>query len=63
MSLQVYSFTSTALRPVDIRIEQSVGRVVVESVRYWISRVFGCWHRQMNRPFTHGEHTYRACAG
>jgi hypothetical protein len=25
------------------------------------SRVFGCWHREMSRPFTLGGQSYRAC--
>ena len=25
------------------------------------ARVFGCWHREMSRPFTLGGQTYRAC--
>jgi hypothetical protein len=62
MSLQVYSLTSTAFRPIELRNEQSIARVIAESLRYWLSRIFGCWHRQMSRPFTHGDHTYRTCA-
>lgn len=26
-----------------------------------VRRVFGCWHREMSRPFTHDGQTYRAC--
>ncbi|HKQ52193.1 MAG TPA: hypothetical protein VJT74_07495 [Pyrinomonadaceae bacterium] len=25
------------------------------------ARIFGCWHREMSRPFTHGGQSYRAC--
>ena len=25
------------------------------------ARVFGCWHREMSRPFTLGGQSYRAC--
>ena len=25
------------------------------------TRVFGCWHREMSRPFTLGGQSYRAC--
>jgi hypothetical protein len=27
----------------------------------WLTRVFGCWHREMSRPFTLREHSYRVC--
>ncbi len=23
--------------------------------------VFGCWHKKLSRPFTHGRESYRAC--
>ena len=26
-----------------------------------VARVFGCWHRNMSRPFTRDGETYRAC--
>ena len=27
----------------------------------WLTRVFGCWHSEMSRPFTHDGESYRAC--
>lgn len=27
----------------------------------WVARVFGCWHRDMSRPFTLEGESYRAC--
>jgi hypothetical protein len=27
----------------------------------WFTRVFGCWHKEMSRPFTHQGQTYRMC--
>ncbi len=27
----------------------------------WIARIFGCWHREMSRPFSHHGHAYRTC--
>ena len=27
----------------------------------WLTRVFGCWHREMSRPFTMGDETYCVC--
>jgi hypothetical protein len=27
----------------------------------WLTRLFGCGHRNMSPPFTWGEETYRSC--
>lgn len=27
----------------------------------WVTRLFGCRHRNMSPPFTGGEETYRSC--
>ena len=27
----------------------------------WLTRIFGCWHAEMSRPFTHHNESYRAC--
>jgi hypothetical protein len=27
----------------------------------WLTRVFGCWHSDMSRPFTHDGESYRTC--
>lgn len=27
----------------------------------WLTRLFGCRHRNMSPPFTAGEETYRSC--
>jgi len=27
----------------------------------WVARVFGCWHREMSRPFSHQGRSYRTC--
>ncbi|HEX8843218.1 MAG TPA: hypothetical protein VF791_01040 [Pyrinomonadaceae bacterium] len=27
----------------------------------WLTRLFGCWHREMSRPFTIGGESYRVC--
>jgi hypothetical protein len=32
-----------------------------ESARYCATRILGCWHIKMSRPFTHGTETYREC--
>ena len=25
------------------------------------AKLFGCWHKQLTRPFTYGKDSYRAC--
>jgi len=30
-------------------------------VSNWLTRVFGCWHSEMSRPFTRDGESYRAC--
>jgi len=27
----------------------------------WFTRLFGCWHKEMSRPFTDQGQTYRSC--
>ena len=27
----------------------------------WLTRVFGCWHTDMSRPFTRDGESFRAC--
>jgi hypothetical protein len=27
----------------------------------WLTRIFGCWHQEMNSPFTLNDETYRTC--
>jgi hypothetical protein len=27
----------------------------------WVTRLFGCWHRKMSRPFSSQGQTYRTC--
>ena len=34
---------------------------LVRKMRRATARMFGCWHRNMSRPFTRGNETYRAC--
>lgn len=28
-----------------------------------VATLFGCWHRNLSRPFTHGRQSYRVCLG
>lgn len=27
----------------------------------WLTKIFGCWHKNMGLPFTRGRQTYRTC--
>ena len=35
-------------------------RVFGEKVGF-IGKIFGCWHEEMSRPFSHGKVAYRSC--
>ena len=52
--------TSTLLQPRTIGAGGSVKKFV-ESLERIVKRVFGCWHRNMSRPFTSEGQTYRVC--
>lgn len=43
----------------------NVGEFSVDSVfarmTNWVGRVFGCWHLEMSRPFSHQGQAYRVC--
>jgi hypothetical protein len=34
---------------------------LVSKVRRAMTRIFGCWHVNMSRPFSRGNETYRTC--
>ena len=34
---------------------------VAASLGAFLTRLFGCWHSEMSRPYTHGGESYRAC--
>jgi hypothetical protein len=29
----------------------------------WLTKLFGCWHTEMSRPFSNDGQTYRVCLG
>jgi hypothetical protein len=43
----------------------NVGQINASSVTTkigdWVARVFGCWHNEMSRPFSHQGQAYRVC--
>jgi len=49
----------------ELTIVSRTGEVNVTSVGTkiggWVARVFGCWHTDMSRPFSHHGHAYRVC--
>jgi hypothetical protein len=42
-------------------VRQSNSSSVPEKVNSWIARLFGCWHREMSRPFSNNGQAYRVC--
>ena len=42
-------------------IEQPNEPFFIGKVSGLLGRVFGCWHKQMSRPFSSDGQTYRAC--
>lgn len=34
---------------------------VTGKIADWMARVFGCWHMEMSRPFSHQGQAYRVC--
>jgi hypothetical protein len=42
-------------------VRQSGPSSIPEGVGGWIARLFGCWHREMSRPFSHHGQAYRVC--
>lgn len=36
-------------------------REVTGILANWLTRIFGCWHVEMSRPFTRDGESYRAC--
>jgi hypothetical protein len=52
ITLKQYGHGRTvALRPKELTAQ----------VSGWITRLFGCWHVEMSRPFTRDGESYRAC--
>jgi hypothetical protein len=43
----------------------NIGQVSASSltgkIGEWMARVFGCWHLEMSRPFSHHGQAYRVC--
>ena len=34
---------------------------IIQRLVSWITSLFGCWHLQMSRPFSHNGQAYRSC--
>lgn len=46
--------------------QQNIGRhseqpQAMNAVTSWLTRIFGCWHKEMSRPFTLQSESYRVC--
>jgi hypothetical protein len=51
VTLKQYGHGRTAVEPKGLAAQLSK----------WLTRVFGCWHSEMSRPFTHDGQSYRTC--
>ena len=53
------------MQAIQIRLNHDAARPgsseSVSTPMRWLTRIFGCWHGQMNRPFTQNNDTYRTC--
>ena len=53
------------MQAIQIRLNHYAARpdspAAVSTPMRWLTRIFGCWHGKMNRPFTQNEETYRTC--
>ncbi|HEY6802330.1 MAG TPA: hypothetical protein VI306_02020 [Pyrinomonadaceae bacterium] len=56
MSTQRTEFISIA-QPTIFEID----RRHFDGLRYFVRRIFSCWHLRLARPVTHGQESYRAC--
>jgi hypothetical protein len=36
-------------------------RSLIQRIVSWITSLFGCWHLEMSRPFSHHGQAYRSC--
>jgi hypothetical protein len=61
--MSVLEYTSQVLVFQSSRTEQASRRSIVQWIVYPFSRLFGCWHRNMSRPFTRDGRTYCVCLG
>ena len=41
--------------------KKTLDRSLPTRIGAWLSRLFGCWHRELSRPFSHKGQAYRAC--
>lgn len=46
---------------VKTHIPQTQPTVEPNNVGAWLAKVFGCWHREMSRPFSRQGKAYRSC--
>ncbi|MBD0325326.1 MAG: hypothetical protein ICV68_02790 [Pyrinomonadaceae bacterium] len=52
----------TATLKQDTRVgRRSAWSQIRAAAHLWLTRIFGCWHQEMSRPFTLGAKSYRVC--
>ena len=53
------------MQAIQARLNQHTARLDeserISTPMRWLTRIFGCWHGMMNRPFTQNNETYRTC--
>lgn len=57
--VKVMQSIQSAVASRDLR--QSSQSSIPQRVTNWVARLFGCWHREMSRPFSHYGQAYRVC--
>ena len=53
---------TTTLRDYSDDLKVDTGKLL-KAVSSWLTRLFGCWHTEMSRPFTRDGETERVCMG
>jgi hypothetical protein len=59
-------FPLTITLPVPVHSHSSASESALglsQSLKSFANRVFGCWHRELSRPFTRQGQTFRTCLG
>jgi hypothetical protein len=46
---------------VNTNIATVPSRSILQRIVGWITSLFGCWHLEMSRPFSHHGQAYRSC--
>lgn len=53
--------TAQAIIETHYKLVQTNASSQAGGVSSWLAKVFGCWHKEMSRPFSIQGQTYRTC--